>query len=145
MSDDIAALQRLAFLVGRQLAPNDTPVEVILKGRAGRIAKLPALESIAEQPPVRPAVVPGWDFGAGGPRLDGTPVPIHGRKAELLRILAANGPLHVKALRDLWDKHMEEGTVRWWIGDLRKTLSQLFPGLDEPIATTDDGYVLQIR
>lgn len=88
----------------------------------------------------------GWDFSDTIPRLDGTIVPVSGRNAEVLKVLAeSRGPVPGKVLRDALDPHMSEGTVRWHISSLRDALKTMFPGLEEPIETTPEGYSLQIR
>ncbi len=89
----------------------------------------------------------GWDFAGPVPRFDGAIVPVHGRKADLLRVLAgANGPLTTEQLRPAWDGSIvEESAIRWQVMELRKALKLLFPGLEQPVLTTPEGYLLNIR
>jgi hypothetical protein len=90
----------------------------------------------------------GWDFAGAVPKFDGESVPITGRKLDLLKALAAvEGPVSAEQLREAWGGYaIEETTVRWTIGALRKALKESFPDFDgDPIATEGAGYSLQIR
>lgn len=149
MPNDLPALQRLAFLVGRQIAPNDTPVELVLKLASGRKARLPVLEQHEPVAATEAEVRPGWDFSRRVPRYDGVEYPeIAGRPLAVLRVLAeANGPVNVDELRKAWDGYAaDESTIRGAVAALRKKLVKLFPDFEgDPIISTGAGYGLEIR
>lgn len=148
MTNDIPALQRLGFLVGRQLAPRDTAVELILKMASGRCVRLPVHQDDAPAT-LEPEVRPGWDFSRKVPRFDGTERPeIVGRPLAVLKLLAeADEPVGVEDLRAAWgDYTPEEKSVRNMVGELKKVLRALWPHWEgELITGTGAGYRLEIR
>ncbi len=91
----------------------------------------------------------GWDFTGSIPRHEGKPVQITGRKLDVLKLLAASSQaMTVEQLRAAWDDYdIAEQTVRWTVGELKKSLAELFPGLAEPVSNDGDGsgYRLLIR
>ncbi len=152
VDDELRALQRAARRYALSVAPDSRPdvVQVRDVNRKMIVAlTLPARES-TETDDV-PRVVgprPGWDFSGTVPRYDGEPVPITGRKLDVLKVLAGEaGPVSAERLRDAWAGYMvEETTIRWTIGELRKALKVSFPAFDEdPIGTDGSGYSLRIR
>ena len=151
--DPIHHLQTAARRAGKHLAPHRPISSVVLKDRHGfDVAALPvpdgddpaAAEPITASAPL---AVAGWDFAGPVPRFDGTLVPVHGRKASVLRVMVESSrPMNVDDLRPAWEGTIvEEGSIRWMVADLRKALKVLFPGLEDPIASSPEGYVLQIR
>lgn len=149
MPDHILTLQRLAFQVGRQLAPHDTPVELILRLGSGRVVRLPVDEGGEGTKAFEPEARPGWDFSRKVPRYYGVDYPtIMGRPLAVLRLLAAaDGPLGVEDLRAAWaDYKPEEKSVRNMVGELKKALRALWPDWEgEVITGTGTGYRLEIR
>lgn len=154
--DPFRQLQAAARRCGRHALPGVAIGRVVILDANGKkvvdLAIPPDMDShpepLANTVRAAPAPRPGWDFSGPTPRFDGTDVPIHGRKADLLRVLAEkNGPATVDDLRAAWDGYqVEEGTVRWTVGELRKALRELFPGLEgEPVTSGPGGYVLVIR
>lgn len=137
-------LQSAARKFGKHVAPHRPAATVTISDGFGNIASLPIVE--VEVTKAELVARGGWDFSEAVPRFDGTIVPVHGRKAEILRLLAeSKTPLLAKTIRDALDPHMSEGTARWHVGDLRDALAALFPGLADPIETTGEGYVLHLR
>lgn len=144
--DPAHGLQSSARKFAKHVAPHRQPKKVTVSDEFGVIGTL----AVGAEPEAIVIAVSaakaGWDFTGPVPRFDGTLVQLHGRKAEILKLLVdARGPVPAKIIRDALDAHMSEGTARWHVGDLRDALAVLFPGLDEPISTTPEGYLLQIR
>jgi hypothetical protein len=146
--DTAHALQEAARNFARHIAPSTLITHLTIHGPTGKIVTLPLPEERAE-PVTDPeaAAIPGWDFSRPTPRFDGTVVPIHGRKLDVLKVLAASPvPLTILQLKAAWhDYEAEDGTVRWTIGDLRRTLRELFTDLDDPVHNGPEGYSLTIR
>ena len=65
----------------------------------------------------------------------------------MLRVLIEHETATVDELRAAWGEYKaEEGTIRWQVGELKKTLKNLFgdfPG--ELIEATGTGYKLNLR
>lgn len=154
MSTD--SLQAAARKFASLIAPDIT--RIVLHGPAGKSVSIAIPKGESTPPtvatltpstlePPSPAPTPGWDFSHPVARFDGSPVPIHGRKRDLLKLLASSPiPLKVPELKVAWNPpDPEDGTVRWFLGDLRRALKALFTELEDPISTTPAGYVLTIR
>lgn len=146
-TDPVHGLQSFARKFGKHVAPSRAVSKVTISDHVGEIASLHV--SATDEPMIEEEAKakPGWDFTGLRPRFDGTLVDISGRKLALLRLLVeADRPLSVDELRPAWEgSQVEENSIRWQIMELRKALKSQFPGLDEPIATTTDGYKLTIR
>lgn len=101
----------------------------------------------ADTDDLSPAVSPGWHFDDRGVTYNGKPVPVAGRNRALLRVLAAaTAPLKCAELRKAWeDYEIEEDSIRWQIGQLRKILRDVFEFEGDPIPAKGSGYFLQIR
>ena len=151
MTDPLREFQAAARRYARHVLPGSVPRRVIVIDERGeRIADVripndggdvwPTPESLATPKA-------GWDFSGAVPRFDGAIVSIHGKKLDLLRLLVeANSPLSIDKLRAAWDGYpAEESTIRWTLGELRKSLTQLFPGLEEPVPSGPGGYTIAIR
>jgi hypothetical protein len=138
------AARRFALLVASDIT------RVTLHGPFGKsvtIAITPRDIKTAAEESLTPEVRPGWDFTSHVAKFDGQPIQIFGRKLGLLRVLAeATGPITIQQMKAGWhDYDPEDGSVRWTVGDLRKTLKQFFPECEDPISNDDSGYTLTIK
>ena len=150
--DELRNLQLAARRYALAVAPDSRPdlVQVRDVNRKMIVALTLPTRECAEIPTTSRAVgpQPGWDFTALIPRYDGEAVPISGRKLDVLKVLAAEaGPVSTERLREAWEGYMvEESTIRWTVGELRKALKSHFPAFeDDPIGTEGGGYSLRIR
>lgn len=157
MSDPLHELQSAARKYAAHVLPGVVARRlIILDEHRERIAevRIPACAEgetvgVGPAPPtIAPLALPGWDFSAPTPRFDGQPIAIHGRKRDLLKLLAESPiPLSVEQMKAAWgpDYTPEPGSVRWTVGDLRRALTSLFPGCGDPVHNDDAGYSLTIR
>lgn len=157
--DAILELQAAARRVARHIAPGCYAARVVILDHNGRellgMAVPPGEDAttatastliVQARQPEPPAA--GWSFNHTRAFYDGKPLEIHGQKLKVLRAFVQSAePLTVEALRKhAWeDVRTEEATVRWTVGELRKSLRAYFPDLEDPIPNGIDGYALQIR
>ena len=153
-ADPIRQLQAAARAAGQLVAPGSQVARVCIFGVDGRrIADftVPIGAVAVKEPPHAQAEEPsrpGWSFSGNSARFDGAPIAIHGRKLDVLRVLAeADGPLGFEDLRAAWGNYKaEESTIRWTLAELRKDLKRTFIDLEgDPIENTPAGYTLVIR
>lgn len=144
--DPLHALQAAARSYGQHVLPG-VQIERVIVVAAGGVKIASVAVPLCGPPAIVPVAAEGWDFAPGETRFDGVLIPIHGQKLALLKVLAeADGPLTVEQLKVAWlDGIAEDGTIRWTLGELRKALKLLFPGLDDPITSGPEGYSLALR
>ena len=149
--NELRALQQAARRYALSVAPDSRPDVVQVRDVNKKMIvalTLPVRDGAEIE--LGPALGPraGWDFAGPVAKFDGESIPITGRKLDLLKALAGEeGPVSTERLREAWGGYaVEETTVRWTVGELRKALKVSFPGFDgDPITTEGAGYSLQIR
>ena len=143
--DHLRNFQQAAAAVIRQLLPDSHAVKCIVVDQFGREVVLPIPAGLESLPAAGEAPVPesGWRFTETRAFFDGRMLEsVYGRKLAVLRALHdATGPLTAKDLRmAAWnDMLIEENTVRWQVGDLRKALAVEFSGYEGEIIATANG------
>ena len=153
MSDPIKRLQIIAREAALHINPDSRAKAVIIIDANGdQIVRINVqgsngghAASLKEEP--TPIVESGWSERNGKIYFDGTPIPLAGRQLDLLRVLIEKESATVDELRPAWKGSIvEESTIRWTVGELKKSLKKLFgdfPG--DLIKSSGEGYSLQLR
>lgn len=147
--DPLRTLQAAARAAAEHVSPGQRARRVIVFGDdGGKLldAAVPACPAGGESH-APPAGVPGWSVRDGRAYFDGTLVPITGRRLDVLRVLIEKEVATVDDLRVAWEPYRpEDGSVRWTVGELKKSLREAFGEFDgEIVAATGGGYQLKLR
>ncbi|MCE9564904.1 MAG: hypothetical protein K8U57_22960 [Planctomycetes bacterium] len=149
-SDPIRLLQDASRQVASHVSPGSLAGRVVVIGIDGRKlldVTVPVTGSAVAGMAMPPIPISGWEERDGRIFFDGERVSVTGRKLDVLRVLIAHDPAGVNELRAAWEGYpAEEKTIRWQIGELRKSLKTAFPDYpDDPLPATGEGYSLRIR
>lgn len=88
----------------------------------------------------------GWQIVGGQVVFGGRELKISPRELDVLRLLIVGRILGPDQLRPAWGGYrVEDGTIRWIVGRLRKSLQEQVPDAGTVIETTGRGYRLVLR
>lgn len=148
--DPLRELFLAALFAAHQMGFAERPTRVVLYCREKRKIvdlEIPLTISPNDQAHVEEDVPAGWSIIGNAVMFGGQRIPIAGRKLDVLRVLIEKEVATLEDLRAAWGGTViEDGTIRWQIVELRKTLAAAFPDYPgDTIPATGNGYSLQIR